>query len=147
MRKYREYTNDDVIRICKEVKSLAGLLKELGLKPAGGNYANMRRLIQELSIDISHWTGSLWNKGKQLKNWRSYTKIESLKPHLRKTKNDTCESCGNNKWMDSPIPLEVHHVDGDRTNNDLDNLQLLCCNCHALTKNWRGRGKIISVDP
>ena len=32
---------------------------------------------------------------------------------------------------------EVHHVDGDRTNNEVDNLQLLCCNCHALTENWR----------
>lgn len=139
MRKYREYTNDDVIRICKEVKSLAGLLKELGLKPAGGNYANMQRLIQQLSIDTSHWTGSSWNKGKQLKNWQNYTKVESLKPHLCKVKNNTCESCGNKEWMNNPIPLEVHHIDGDRTNNEVDNLQLLCCNCHALTENWRRR--------
>lgn len=137
MRKYREYTNDDVIRICKEVKSLAGLLKELGLKPAGGNYANMQRLIQQLSIDTSHWTGSLWNKGKQLKNWSDYTQAKALKPHLCKVKNNTCESCGNKEWMNKPIPLEVHHIDGNRTNNEVDNLQLLCCNCHALTENWR----------
>ena len=37
------------------------------------------------------------------------------------------------------IPLEVHHLDGDRMNNELSNLQLLCPNCHALTENWRGK--------
>jgi hypothetical protein len=137
MRKYREYTNEDVIRICKEVKSIAGLLNQLGLKPAGGNYANMRKLIQQLSIDTSHWTGSLWSKNKQLKDWSNYTHAKSLKPHLCKVKNYTCESCGNKEWMNKQIPLEVHHVDGDGTNNSMDNLQLLCCNCHALTPSWR----------
>ena len=137
VRKYREYSNDDIIKICKDVKSLAGLLKQLGLKPAGGNYANMHRLIQKLTIDTSHWTGMSWNKGKQLKDWNNYNCYKSLKPHLCKVKNNTCDSCGNNEWMNKQIPLEVHHVDGDRTNNEVDNLQLLCCNCHALTESWR----------
>jgi hypothetical protein len=41
--------------------------------------------------------------------------------------------------MDSLIPLEVHHIDGNHLNNELENLQLLCPNCHALTENWRGK--------
>ncbi len=44
-------------------------------------------------------------------------------------------------WLNKPIPLELHHKDGDNTNNELDNLELLCPNCHALTDNYRGRNK------
>jgi len=39
------------------------------------------------------------------------------------------------------IPLELHHRDGDRTNNSLANIELLCPNCHALTDNYRGGKK------
>ncbi len=39
------------------------------------------------------------------------------------------------------IPLEVHHIDGDNRNNDVDNLLLLCPNCHALTNNYRGKNR------
>jgi len=42
--------------------------------------------------------------------------------------------------MNLPIPLELHHIDGNQTNVSLDNLQLLCPNCHTLTDNYRGKG-------
>jgi 5-methylcytosine-specific restriction endonuclease McrA len=51
-----------------------------------------------------------------------------------------CESCGQTEWLGQPIPLELHHIDGNRNNNQLSNLQLLCANCHALTPNNSGRG-------
>lgn len=54
-------------------------------------------------------------------------------------KQEVCESCGNYEWMGKPIPLEVHHVDGDKSNNQLSNLQILCPNCHALTSTYRGK--------
>lgn len=50
-----------------------------------------------------------------------------------------CERCGNTEWQGVPIPLEVHHLDGDKRNNKINNLQLLCPNCHALTDTYRGR--------
>ena len=46
-----------------------------------------------------------------------------------------CESCSTKKWMGKPIPLDIHHKDGDSDNNKLGNLQLLCPNCHRLTPN------------
>ncbi len=54
-------------------------------------------------------------------------------------KEARCEICGNSKWNGKPIPLEVHHKDGDKNYNSLENLQLLCPNCHALTDNYRGK--------
>jgi hypothetical protein len=57
--------------------------------------------------------------------------------------NNRCEKCGwgeENEFTHS-IPLEVHHIDGDCTNNKEENLQLLCPNCHSLTENFGSRNK------
>lgn len=59
---------------------------------------------------------------------------ESLKKH-------ECERCHNTHWNGLLIPLEVHHKDGDKSNNDLSNLMMLCPNCHAQTDFYRGRNK------
>lgn len=50
-----------------------------------------------------------------------------------------CERCGKTHWDGEPIPLEIHHKNGDNTDNRIVNLSQLCCNCHALTDNWRGK--------
>lgn len=138
-RKYREYSDDQVVAAAKQVRSIAGLLKKLGLKPAGGNYANMKKTLQRLDVDTSHFTGQGWNKEKQLKDWSQYSRVSSFKPHLIKERGHKCELCKLSEWIEEPIALEVHHIDGDRTHNELSNLQLLCPNCHATTHNWRGR--------
>jgi hypothetical protein len=54
-------------------------------------------------------------------------------------KDHRCEACDLTRWRGRPIPLELDHIDGDRTNNELQNLRLLCPNCHALTPTYRGR--------
>ena len=50
-----------------------------------------------------------------------------------------CECCGLTTWLNQPIPLELHHIDGDRTNNKIENYELLCPNCHAFTDSYRGK--------
>lgn len=141
MKKYRNYTNEQVIELSKNVKSIAELLRKLGLKSVGGNYYTMHRLIEELKIDTSHWTGAGWNKGKRLKGWANYSKASCLKPHLIKERGHICESCKNTEWLGQIIKLEIHHIDGNRTNNEPINLSLLCPNCHSVTDGWRKRGK------
>jgi hypothetical protein len=137
--KYREYSNEDVIKCAKEVKSIAGLLRKLDLVVAGGNYANIKRILQRLNVDTTHWTGQGWNHGQRLKDWSKYTRAVVSKPHLIKVRGHKCEQCNLTKWNEKNIPLEIHHKDGDRTNNEFDNLELVCCNCHALTPGWRSR--------
>ena len=45
-------------------------------------------------------------------------------------KEERCECCGLSEWMGKPIPLELHHKDFNHYNNSLENLQILCANCH-----------------
>lgn len=51
-------------------------------------------------------------------------------------KENKCECCGLSEWMGRPIPLELHHIDFNHYNNSLDNLQILCANCHMQAHNY-----------
>ncbi|QKZ15471.1 HNH endonuclease signature motif containing protein [Spirosoma sp. KUDC1026] len=64
-----------------------------------------------------------------------------LKKRLLKEgyKQAQCELCGLSEWMGRQIPLELHHRNGVNIDNSLDNLELLCPNCHALTDNYRAK--------
>lgn len=138
-RNYKNYTDQDIVLNSAKSTSLSQLLKSLNLKMAGGNFNNMRRNLQRLNVNTDHWTGQAWNKNQRLKDWSKYSLTSSIKPHLIKSRGHKCEVCNNKEWMNNPIPLEVHHIDGNRINNELSNLQLLCGNCHALTNNWRNK--------
>ena len=109
------------------------------------------RDIENNNIDISHFTGQAHTKniGKYKTPIEDYltnkVKITSHKLRLRLLKEGIfeykCACCGNSEWLGQPIPLELHHKDGNKDNNNLDNLELRCPNCHYFTetyktKNW-----------
>lgn len=52
-----------------------------------------------------------------------------------------CEACGLTEWRGRPVPLELHHRNGERNDNRIENLELLCPNCHALTENFGVRNR------
>jgi hypothetical protein len=62
-------------------------------------------------------------------------------------KSNHCEGCGLNAWMGAPLSLALHHVNGDKHDNRLVNLQLLCPNCHSQTDNFAGRNRPLRVVP
>lgn len=133
-------------------RSIASTLRCLGLRPAGANYEALKREVRLLGLDTSHWTGKGHRRGSTI----PVASPRPLSDYLRKgvacnTRNlkrrlldagvlpFRCAGCGLAEWLGGPIPLELDHVDGDRENNDISNLKLLCPNCHALTPTYRGR--------
>ena len=56
-------------------------------------------------------------------------------------KENRCERCGITEWRGSPLAMALHHSNGDGLDNRLENLQLLCPNCHSQTENFAGRGR------
>lgn len=60
----------------------------------------------------------------------------ALKKYLVELRGWRCEVCKLSVWMEKPIPLNTHHKDGDATNNKLDNIQLICLNCHGQTHTY-----------
>lgn len=71
----------------------------------------------------------------------TYRGRENLKLRLIKegVKASRCERCGLDEWYGSPIQIALHHVNGDRLDNRLENLELLCPNCHSQTDTFSGR--------
>lgn len=140
-------------RAVAESTSIRATLRKLGLTPAGGNYETVKKAIREYGIDFSHFTGQGHLRGKThnystrpLQKVLVLGKLEKtarLKHRLLSEglKERRCECCGLTDWLGHPVPLELHHKDGDRTNNLLRNLELVCPNCHALTDNYRGKKK------
>lgn len=138
--RWKYITKEQFETICKECKSIACVAKSVGYKKcAGGAYSMIKKYLQLHNTNTDHWTGHGWNKGQQQKNWSEYTTKASYKKHLIKLRGHICEACELSEWIGKPIPIEIHHIDGNRANNSLDNLELLCPNCHAMTDNWRGR--------
>ena len=157
MRKVK-YNLNDVESAVAANKSIAGVLRQLGLRPIGGNYRTINRIIADNGFDTSHFTGQGWNVGLSFKpnkmmnddavfsedseykcSWRLRERYKKL------TGKTSCESCGLSEWMGKPIPLEIHHINGNNTDNRVENLQLLCPNCHALTNNYRGRATLSAL--
>ena len=56
-------------------------------------------------------------------------------------KENKCEICGCVNWQGKPLKMELHHIDGNRTNHNLNNLQMLCPNCHSQTDNYTSKNK------
>lgn len=69
---------------------------------------------------------------------RSHVKLRLLRSgHL----GDRCDLCGIDEWQGLPLALCLHHVNGVGDDNRLENLQLLCPNCHSQTDNFSGRNR------
>ena len=139
MSKLDNFSRDEFEKIVKESYSMAQLGKALGYK---GARVTVMDKIKEYDIDISHFKGQPWNRNNfDYSRFRKGSVISSaaaLKP-LTYKRGDKCQNCGKSEWLGNPIPLEIHHIDGDKLNNEESNLIILCPNCHALTVNYRGK--------
>jgi hypothetical protein len=147
-----QYSKELLENICKNNYSYRQCLHQLGLKGSGGNYACIKKKIKEYDIDISHFTLQAWNRGKKIGHKRSLEEYLSNKQSITSWKlkrrllkenifEHKCCNCLQETWLNQKIPLELHHIDGNHSNNNLENISLLCPNCHALTDNYRSKNR------
>ena len=146
------YTDEDVADAVARNVSMRQTLLQLGLAPLGGNYKTLRRRIEVLQLSTDHWTGQA-QKGSANKGGPVPTPLDEIlrkgtlyKSYRLKARlieaghfEHKCYACGLSEWMDQQIPLELEHISGDSTDNRLENLTLLCPNCHAQTSTYRRR--------
>ncbi len=159
MSRNQSWTNEQLVGAVIESTSYRMVIIKLSLVPAGGNYEQVQRRIKELQLSTDHFKGKGWSKdlkvstnpGAPLESLLMLdSKVQSflLKKKLYKAgiKKPECELCG---WAvvspDGRIPVELDHINGNHYDNRLENLRILCPNCHSLQLTHRGRNKKVRL--
>jgi len=96
-----------------------------------------RKIKSGVRVFCSASCCSFYYTEQKLKN-NQHVKESTLRRYLIHKRGHKCEGkdCGLSTWMGKPVPLDLHHKDGDATNNAPENLELLCKNCHGQTDNY-----------
>ncbi len=157
----RTWSIEQLQEAVKTSGSVRQVLTKLGLREAGGNYTQVRKYINELGLEIKHFHGMAWNKGRKVEGQYWYKMEELLVPDstyqsykLKQRlfrdgiKKPACEECGwCKKSPDGRLPLELDHINGNNRDNRLENLRVLCPNCHSLKPTHRGRNRKSRIGP
>lgn len=140
---------EQIITMIQNNESKSSICKELNCRPS-----TLDSYLKKLGIDYS---GNQGLKGKKTDSKRRSAldyieSCDSINSHKLRVKliedgikEHICENCGLDKWLENKISLELHHIDGNRFNNQLNNLQILCPNCHSITDNYSGRKNVKEI--
>jgi len=149
---------DGFKKIVAESHSIAEIIRKMGYKEIGGVYVYLKQKFVEYDIDVSHFRGQAWSKGKSretdervnlqgsraekpweevfAKNSGAKNSILLRRLLLSKKREYKCEECGIQNWQGKPIRLQIDHVNGDRLDNREENLKIVCPNCHSQTETY-----------
>lgn len=138
-----KYTVDILAPIIKSSSTWAEVCRQVGVKPMTGAQYHIKKVADSLLIDYSHFLGQGWRLGKHSNNKKaiesflvehSTAKSSYLRDRLIKEgyKDDKCEMCGLTEWLSKKPPLELDHINRVHDDCRIENLQVLCANCHAI---------------
>lgn len=154
--KRKDIPDCNVIAECKNNISIKAVLTSLNLNFSNGsNVRWIKAKIKALNIDTSHFLGKGYLKGKS-HSWNKKKEFEEIfveNSKFSSTKNIKkillskklleykCYHCGITEWNSKEISLQLEHINGVNNDNRVDNLTLLCPNCHSQTSTFAGKNK------
>ena len=147
--KVYQISNDSFIKLVQESFSQSECLRKLGLQPKGGTSPKLfKKRVKELNLSTSHFKliQPQINPSKQclsticIEN-STYTNTTSLKRRLinEQILIYECFICKISEWNFKPLSLQLDHINGINTDNRIENLRLLCPNCHSQTETYAGK--------
>lgn len=147
----RAWSDDDLRKAVSQSRSRSEVQRRLGYRPSGGIHRLINGHIQRLGLDTSHFSGQSWMKGRRRPPGQVAQSLESvlvansgyrnsgrLRERLIRAgiKEPRCECCGLDRWRGRQLTLQLDHINGDPCDNRLENLRILCPNCHSQTETW-----------
>lgn len=150
-----DWSKENLENTVKQANCWFKWLDILGVARGGYNYRTLKKKAGEYGIDTTHfnYVYAKTNNGRRSvvnqtteeffsssnTHNMSIIKREYIKRIL--DGEEKCEICGIGNWLGKKISLQIHHKDGNHNNNSVDNLQLVCPNCHAQTDTYCGKNK------
>ena len=148
------HTDQEFAKAVAESTSMRQILIKLNMNASGGNYKTAKERIKKMGLDISHHTGKGWNKGGKFvptpakpldkilvenSTYQSY----KLKNRLYEAglAKPECYICGLLEWNGQKLSFHLDHMNGISNDHRLENLQILCPNCHSQTDTYAGKNK------
>jgi hypothetical protein len=150
----RKYSQEEFATAWNSALSIAEVSRKLNVNKTGAGYRILKLAAEDLGLNRDHMTGQAWNVAAHYRPFgktiplleilvekSTYSSSHALKNRLFKEglKTKKCEKCKRVNWMGKPIPLTLEHCNGNHSDNRIENLQILCWNCHGQTDTFGGK--------
>lgn len=149
----KSWSDDEFVAAVKNSTTVSQVLRKLGLAAVGGNYKTFKYHASRLGCSLDHFVPNSSEVRPVRKSSRSLSDvlvngISLSSAHLKARLTsegilaDECSGCSLKEWRGKPLVLHLDHINGDNLDNRIENLRLLCPNCHSQTSTYCGRNAV-----